>query len=109
MRSVVVVLPASMCAMIPMFRVFWRLNLRGMVFCSLVSLEAVLGWSGELSFGPDAGKKRGPPGPRALPVESRFGSLCAEGLHLYSHSAAGRVRSTGPHREARPTIPGFQP
>src|ERR1700712_5065543 len=30
MRSVVVVLPASMCAMIPMFRVFWRENLRGM-------------------------------------------------------------------------------
>src|SRR5665213_4253855 len=30
MRSVVVVLPASMCAMIPMFRVFWRVNLRGM-------------------------------------------------------------------------------
>src|ERR1700712_1498494 len=29
MRSVVVVLPASMCAMIPMFRVFWRENLRG--------------------------------------------------------------------------------
>src|SRR4051794_36555796 len=30
MRSVVVVLPASMWAMIPMFRVFWRLYLRGM-------------------------------------------------------------------------------
>src|SRR3954447_10219926 len=30
MRSVVVVLPASMCAMIPMLRVFSRLNLRGM-------------------------------------------------------------------------------
>jgi hypothetical protein len=30
MRSVVVVLPASICAMIPMFRVFWREYLRGM-------------------------------------------------------------------------------
>src|SRR4051812_12183539 len=30
MRSVVVVLPASMWAMIPMFRVFSRVNLRGM-------------------------------------------------------------------------------
>jgi hypothetical protein len=30
MRSVVVVLPASMCAMIPMFRVFSSVYLRGM-------------------------------------------------------------------------------
>src|ERR1700728_754607 len=30
MRSVVVVLPASMCAMIPMLRVFSSVNLRGM-------------------------------------------------------------------------------
>jgi hypothetical protein len=30
MRSVVVVLPASMWAMIPMFRVFSSVNLRGM-------------------------------------------------------------------------------
>ena len=29
MRSVVVVLPASMCAMIPMLRVFLSVNLRG--------------------------------------------------------------------------------
>src|ERR1700686_5742915 len=70
MRSVVVVLPASMCAMIPMLRVFWRLNLRGMVVCS------------EVVARPDEGKKRGPPGPRALPVMSRFASLCAQGLHL---------------------------
>src|SRR5262245_32371222 len=35
MRSVVVVLPASMCAMIPMFRVFSMGSSRGMsVFCS---------------------------------------------------------------------------
>src|SRR5215216_3526376 len=37
MRSVVVVLPASMCAMIPMFRVFSSGNVRGIV--RKVSLE----------------------------------------------------------------------
>src|SRR4051812_7455018 len=40
MRSVVVVLPASMCAMIPMFRVLSRENLRG------ISVSAGVGGSG---------------------------------------------------------------
>jgi hypothetical protein len=53
MRSVVVVLPASMCAMIPMLRVFWSENLRGI---DLVGV--LLGGGGQ-------GKKIGPSGPRA--------------------------------------------
>src|SRR5690242_8377116 len=52
MRSVVVVLPASMCAMIPMFRVFSRLNLRGMKF---------LGVEGPLQL--VSGHEKGPSGP----------------------------------------------
>jgi hypothetical protein len=38
MRSVVVVLPASMWSMIPMFRVFSSVNLRGMVASCVVAV-----------------------------------------------------------------------
>src|SRR2546421_9555428 len=57
MRSVVVVLPASMCAMIPMFRVFSSENLRAMDR-DLVSGSGLV-----------EGKKMGPSGPRALLVD----------------------------------------
>src|SRR5271154_5968947 len=85
MRSVVVVLPASMCAMIPMFRVFWRVNLRGMaqvgmlVWCLGPALSA--GWNCDWLF---SSKKMGPSGPRARCWSDldRFASLSARGLHL---------------------------
>src|SRR5579884_2197274 len=51
MRSVVVVLPASMCAMIPMLRIFSRLNLRGIGFRG--------GDQGRL----ESGHEKGPQGP----------------------------------------------
>src|SRR3954447_22235539 len=64
MRSVVVVLPASMWAMIPMLRVFWRLYLRGIVGGSLCLLACGC-FSGSASCGgaPVAHKETGPFGP----------------------------------------------
>src|SRR3954471_14901838 len=78
MRSVVVVLPASMWAMIPIFRVFSSVNLRGMQISSLstVFLRRVA-----LS----AGKETGPFGPVSFtccevgPVRS---GLCLARLHV---------------------------
>src|SRR5271155_1591551 len=69
MRSVVVVLPASMCAMIPMLRVSWSENLR-VIDCEWVGFLASLG------IGP-AGKKIGPLGP------TRATGLMWTGLRRY--------------------------
>src|ERR1700712_1528598 len=44
MRSVVVVLPASMCAMIPMLRVLARSALLAIFFPSLLSSRGLAGW-----------------------------------------------------------------
>src|ERR1700729_3095600 len=75
MRSVVVVLPASMCAMIPMFRVFSSVNLRGMAQLEKIAVgmgtvvwclgPALSGLELRLLF---SSKKMGPSGPRALLV-----------------------------------------
>src|SRR5262245_28739511 len=62
MRSVVVVLPASMWAMIPMFRVFSRGKLRGIWFLFL------LAWSRDRTVTLnlfESAHKKGPCGPRA--------------------------------------------
>src|SRR5437764_320715 len=86
MRSVVVVLPASMWAMIPMFRVFWRENLR------------VIGF-GSRGVGSLWGKKMGPSGPYALLVCRRAVALDVAGLgqrveHL-RHRARRQARRDG--------------
>src|SRR3954452_17016074 len=60
MRSVVVVLPASMWAMIPMFRVFSSVNLRGMEDSLLCLRSSCV--RGALA----AGKETGPAGPVSL-------------------------------------------
>src|ERR1035441_9186632 len=52
MRAVVVVLPASMCAMIPILRMWSSVNLRGMRFCFL-----------ELAPLTERGHEKGPRGP----------------------------------------------
>src|ERR1019366_7737738 len=77
MRSVVVVLPASMCAMIPMLRVFSRGNSLGIVGCG--------GRCGRSCVAclrrPGAGKKIGPVGPRRVLLKPPPASLCGRGLH----------------------------
>src|ERR1700720_2673714 len=71
MRSVVVVLPASICAMIPMLRVFWSVYLRGMDRVGVG--RGVRIWA----------KKMDPSGPRALlVVVDRSASLSGRGLHF---------------------------
>src|SRR3954453_21668037 len=65
MRSVVVVLPASMCAMIPMLRVFSRENFLG--------IDQDPGF--KLGVGP--GEKNGPLGP------TRAAGLCRTGSRRY--------------------------
>src|SRR5579884_718920 len=79
MRSVVVVLPASMCAMIPMLRVFSRLNLRGM-----------LAVGGCRACRPPTGMKKGPGGPFTTWLSGRDGFLWSHGLHGVAHTAHGR-------------------
>src|SRR3954462_11431517 len=98
MRSVVVVLPASMWAMIPMFRVFSSVNLRGMG--SLSSSAAVF-----VAL-PDARAKK-----RALRARvllrgggARGRWLCLEGLHSQGGTAA---RHRG--RTARAVCPRAMP
>src|SRR4051794_20287653 len=59
MRSVVVVLPASMWAMIPMFRVFSSVNLRGMEISLLCLRSSCVGC-------PDSGQRNGPLGARVV-------------------------------------------
>src|SRR5215218_3243459 len=59
MRSVVVVLPASMCAMIPMFRVFSSGKLRGMVSKSSSSSSR------------DKPQKKAPKGPAKRPAKKK--------------------------------------
>src|ERR1700691_3666952 len=91
MRSVVVVLPAAMCAMIPMLRVLWSVNLRGM---------ARSGGS-EMSVGATcSGQKNGAPRAhaRCWSCLDRFASLSARGdLHLDSCGfAAGRLARLRP-------------
>ena len=66
MRSVVVVLPASMCAMIPMLRVFSSVNLRG------IDQESRF-----RGLGAVAGEKNGPLGP------TRAAGLCWTGPRRY--------------------------
>src|SRR5665213_999897 len=79
MRSVVVVLPASMCAMIPMLRVFSRGNALGIVSCRSV----VDGGCGCRAGSGGAGKKIGPGGPtRGLLIGARPASLCGRVLHV---------------------------
>src|SRR3954453_17846729 len=84
MRSVVVVLPASMCAMIPMFRVFSSEYLRGM-------------WKRAGCGGADV--KNGPLGPaRTATSGVDDGALSARGLHV--REVAGRARAPGAARPA---------
>src|SRR5271154_2080422 len=71
MRSVVVVLPASMCAMIPMFRVFLRLKERGMRGCGVESLRVRF-----------RAKKEGHSGPRTPMAFAGSASLSARDFHL---------------------------
>src|ERR1700694_2326738 len=94
MRSVVVVLPASMWAMIPMLRVFSRENLRGMAQGPGVGGEAAV-WA----------KKMGPSGPRALLVISGPVRvvICSRSPSLGSDSA-GACSSLCAGRDANPTI-----
>src|SRR5438309_996360 len=68
MRSVVVVLPASMWAMIPILRMFSRAKVRGMVFGRFGWFAAgvcgtVLGGSDGLHPGAGCGHEKGPCGP----------------------------------------------
>src|ERR1700683_127539 len=100
MRSVVVVLPASMWAMIPMFRVFWSENFlvidRDPLTSSRCRLQA---------------KKLGPSGPRAQQVVyGPVASLSARGLHLALRLRGGHARTPASTRDATPTIAeGFAP
>src|SRR5271154_2237047 len=95
MRSVVVVLPASMCAMIPMLRVLWSENFRGIDQDPVARLR----W-------PPAGKKIGPLGP------TRAAGLVWTGRRRYllevsilNFRLRGRHADTpAPARDARPTI-----
>src|SRR4051794_31887894 len=86
MRSVVVVLPASMWAMIPMFRVFSSVNLRGMrARCVVVACVG-----GVKALRP---KKRGPRGPYVthgcFPIG---GGLCVAALHEQRVQSRGTCR-----------------
>src|SRR5579862_9444474 len=65
MRSVVVVLPASMCAMIPMLRVLWSVNLRGMARSDGCEMNVGVACSGQ---------KNGPLGPTRAAGRVRTGS-----------------------------------
>src|SRR6185437_12916356 len=91
MRSVVVVLPASMCAMIPMLRVFSSVYLRG-----------ISDWGGLRPVGA-SGEKNGPLGStRAAGLVDRSASLSDRGLHLglrlsrRSPFKEAGTRATGP-------------
>src|ERR1700724_942832 len=93
MRSVVVVLPASMWAMIPMFRVFWRENLRGMEDDPRCWWEAGLG------------QKNGPLGP------TRAAGLVWTGwrrylleVSIFCTYSRGQAASPACTRDANPTI-----
>src|SRR5215211_6228613 len=90
MRSVVVVLPASMWAMIPMLRVFSRLYLRGMEEGSLCVLAcggcrrfcvSAVSWTGA--------KKRALSGPDPAHGDTRRTGLCLEDLHGNGSVPAG--------------------
>src|SRR5579863_7046240 len=73
MRSVVVVLPASMCAMIPMLRVFSRAKALGILdFCRLGRVTP------RRSAYLAAGKKRGPVGPRRVLLSPRLDGYVVE-------------------------------
>src|SRR5215217_9745355 len=97
MRSVVVVLPASMWAMIPMFRVFSRVNLRGMG----LSLSACVRLLGRPSV---RAKKTGLSGPLVFIWRSARGTgLCLEALHV-TDRPGGAARA-----DARFAPPGEAP
>src|ERR1700680_2845090 len=95
MRSVVVVLPASMCAMIPMFRVFWRVNLRGMA-------GGVVGAAGL------PGKEKGPLGPtRVTDLVWTGPRRYLLGVSILGSGSAGPCTQTCAFpRRAHPTIAG---
>src|SRR3954471_9516056 len=78
MRSVVVVLPASMWAMIPMFRVFSRVNLRGMVSLSRRSCVRLRAGAQGMRA-----KKRALGGPDTYTWSDPLArGLCLAGLHV---------------------------
>jgi hypothetical protein len=80
MRSVVVVLPASICAMIPILRVFWSEN------CLAMSLLRIPGW--EQKKGPVSGPLRVRIG---CPAESYVVAV-SKGVRESSMPALGGVR-----------------
>src|SRR6266568_2182024 len=83
-----------MWAMIPMLRVFWRENLRG------------IGEDPRWGLGGVAGKKMGPSGPRAQLVWSGPVSvvICSRSPSVDCYSAGEACIYAASARDARPTI-----
>src|SRR3954452_2025231 len=99
MRSVVVVLPASMCAMIPMFRVLSRENLRG------ISQSAGGGGSGGCGQ-----RKRAPRARAHYRSRSRSWRYVLEVSMLAQRATRGSARMTGALHGAEPDhSKGFGP
>src|SRR3978361_1146115 len=103
MRSAVVVLPASMCAMIPMLRVFSRGKVRGMFFfcveCGLVGDLERNGLRGH----PALEHEKGPCGPGVTgSPRNRVRRLCEGAIHCASQLSElrGRGFSLLPERRA---------
>src|ERR1022692_451024 len=106
MRSVVVVLPASMWAMIPMLRVFSSGNLRGIV---QISCWLLLGGVGGVPVRPRRRyarlrAKKWAPRAHALPVVGRFTSLYDRGLHAGLSLGRGARMRTRPSHLRKATI-----
>src|SRR5579875_2990960 len=99
MRSVVVVLPASMCAMIPMLRTLSRLYLRGMERASLVGGRFGL-------FRPlPSGHEKGPQGP-VHDATVGTGRAAMESGSPWLDSAAGSAGTGTPGPANRTNIAG---
>src|SRR4051812_28868953 len=97
MRSVVVVLPASMWAMIPMLRVFSRLYLRGMEVALSVCLRAAAS-AGSAACLRSRGhqKKRALSGPDPAHGDTRGTGLCLGDLHGNGSAPCGTGTQDAP-------------
>src|SRR3954447_1367164 len=100
MRSVVVVLPASMWAMIPMLRVFWRLYLRGigkaLSVCLRAGASAVRRRVGALRWP----QRNGPFPARIQRMETPEGRGYVSGISMKTDPHPAEARSTHPRPRA---------